>query len=66
MLSDKTRAYGEQLATALLRVDALYRAEGGTREALSWNCQDHVRPCIGKTGQVCLSDCSEGRENEHS
>lgn len=34
MLSDKTMAYGEQATTALLGVDALYRAESGDEEGL--------------------------------
>lgn len=34
MLSDKTMAYGEQVTTALLGVDALYRAESGDEEGL--------------------------------
>jgi hypothetical protein len=34
MLSDKTMAYGEQVTTALLGVDALYRAESGDEEGI--------------------------------
>jgi hypothetical protein len=34
VLSDKTMAYGEQVTTALLGVDALYRAESGDEEGI--------------------------------
>ena len=34
MLSDKTMAYGEPVTTALLGVDALYRAESGDEEGI--------------------------------